>query len=1361
MKAITAILTLYFCALLCANAGAQRLPDNRIQHSQTMHQYIVAEAYKLLQRLDPVAAKKLEKHMDSEGLPLNTGSTPWDAKTILAGAWREDAEDVVYGYGSANKEQWPDIDMSRKDYWSDGMYSELEKSLKNDPGFAEGLTTCTHFWDASSSNRYLIKSGIVINGTGIFDVMDDDNQILTIKPQWTAWDKAQRIIRPNWTVAIRDKWWEQGGKYRYNNNSSEALLPQQTHASQEIAISYESLAHLYNTGACYLSIPGIDNSSMFTLTTEQRNRYVWEMLGRVCHLLADMSVPAHTHRDIHMGNLDLYSDQGSWGSISITIRDQDSYENWIASPHRAYWNANNIQGGLLDLSNHPDPLFFIFNSTRERAASFASDDVDGYGPYAGAPRTVAEMLDRYNPSTWYTPAKTMQMETIRDHTLPYAIRATATLLAWFAHQLSMPETFVVRNTGADGYSDFFNRDRFNVHFPDWGTTSGTPFNEEVGDPLSLRSHYLMHRDTQAKFSSWKYAQQFKSELHQYDARVDENQPDVNCFYRHSERYIVPTIQIMGELGQPLTSDYPSFRDPWHVDPSKCTQWDIHQPGIFDRYQPYETTTSNGGIFLNNYDQDEPLLPHYSIRASKIWDKSTLAHKWPTPEIGDYIFQEWEAIYSELYDDALNALQPQHHAFLNPEQYDTRAVNFLQNTAIVNAHVKTHRTSVGQIAPSNSNSQRKVALAQDGSYHAVYESNGRIWYISSTDKGASWSPEIAVTEAGVHATRPSIAAIASSAYISCLVDGQVQLRMYEYGEWKPIYTAPVNMVGDATPVLAILRDEPRSVDHAVISALVWEDYNVLKFAVIANRNPIVDNQVMVYGAQRANSVDQPRFPSIAASVLPVTSANPTQAFHVAWIENGSIFHSQINIDRMQKTPAIIGWTAGGTFAKEVVHARTGSAGLSYPAKHAPSIAVDDLGHVHVAFDVVSWHSPSPTTSPTAGGTSGSPANMFALRERPNTLAHTGGWNTTATVVSASNPGQALTAPTVGTRPAMAPTPKSSKSSSLRITYNDRIGGLRTVKLDHALGNEYHADGLDPNMTVWSGKADGLLDVFSLPAAQPYDWHLHSSQNHLTKADTRVPARMREIILSKDEGFSVFGIADLRVSDGTDRGMSVDWNPEHDSLQIGFNATVAGKMRSDRIPTADGGSLRFRIERYATGITDAAVSFIIRLRDAVTGELLRLLDFPADEQDTMARLEAKTIDLSAFNGRDVVLEADVLGLGDGHRVDIADRYAMVDPAEYEATLEQDIVVEGAAPITLRNSPNPFNPSTVIRFSLPADAPVRLAVYDLLGREVNVLVNGRLDAGDHQVRFDGGSLPSGVYLYQLTVGGRSLTRSMHLVK
>lgn len=66
--------------------------------------------------------------------------------------------------------------------------------------------------------------------------------------------------------------------------------------------------------------------------------------------------------------------------------------------------------------------------------------------------------------------------------------------------------------------------------------------------------------------------------------------------------------------------------------------------------------------------------------------------------------------------------------------------------------------------------------------------------------------------------------------------------------------------------------------------------------------------------------------------------------------------------------------------------------------------------------------------------------------------------------------------------------------------------------------------------------------------------------------------------------------------------------------------------------------------------------------------------------------------------------------------------------------------------QNYPNPFNPSTVINFGLESDSRVKLAVYNTLGQQVALLVNGSMQAGKHSAEFTAAQLPSGVYLAQL---------------
>ena len=81
--------------------------------------------------------------------------------------------------------------------------------------------------------------------------------------------------------------------------------------------------------------------------------------------------------------------------------------------------------------------------------------------------------------------------------------------------------------------------------------------------------------------------------------------------------------------------------------------------------------------------------------------------------------------------------------------------------------------------------------------------------------------------------------------------------------------------------------------------------------------------------------------------------------------------------------------------------------------------------------------------------------------------------------------------------------------------------------------------------------------------------------------------------------------------------------------------------------------------------------------------------------------------------------------------------------------------------QNYPNPFNPTTQIKYGIPNDGFVSLKVYDILGREVKLLVNEYKKAGYYEANFNASNLPSGMYLYRIYAGDYNAVKKMVLVK
>jgi Secretion system C-terminal sorting domain len=113
-----------------------------------------------------------------------------------------------------------------------------------------------------------------------------------------------------------------------------------------------------------------------------------------------------------------------------------------------------------------------------------------------------------------------------------------------------------------------------------------------------------------------------------------------------------------------------------------------------------------------------------------------------------------------------------------------------------------------------------------------------------------------------------------------------------------------------------------------------------------------------------------------------------------------------------------------------------------------------------------------------------------------------------------------------------------------------------------------------------------------------------------------------------------------------------------------------------------------------------------------------------------------------------------------------YYRLKQIDYDGTFEYSNIVEVEIGIPLefsleQNYPNPFNPSTNIKYSVPENGFVKLAIYNLIGEEVSVLVNEQKEAGFYEVTFSALNLPSGTYIYRLITDRFVATKKMVLLK
>ena len=195
------------------------------------------------------------------------------------------------------------------------------------------------------------------------------------------------------------------------------------------------------------------------------------------------------------------------------------------------------------------------------------------------------------------------------------------------------------------------------------------------------------------------------------------------------------------------------------------------------------------------------------------------------------------------------------------------------------------------------------------------------------------------------------------------------------------------------------------------------------------------------------------------------------------------------------------------------------------------------------------------------------------------------------------------------------------------------------------------------------------------------------------------------------------------------------------------------------TCDGGYVGTELSSFGSSATSEGIALEWSVSEARA---------PAD-----FRVSRRSAESGEYGGLAVSPETS-----DGLSFSVMDRSA---DRGVEYTYRVDIVENGSrsnlfetgavsmAPAALRlmqNSPNPFNPSTRIAYSLDAGCHVRLEVFDAAGRSVAVLVDGLRGAGGHEAVWngtgnDGRRAASGVYMYRLTAGKRTLTRKMVLLR
>jgi hypothetical protein len=195
----------------------------------------------------------------------------------------------------------------------------------------------------------------------------------------------------------------------------------------------------------------------------------------------------------------------------------------------------------------------------------------------------------------------------------------------------------------------------------------------------------------------------------------------------------------------------------------------------------------------------------------------------------------------------------------------------------------------------------------------------------------------------------------------------------------------------------------------------------------------------------------------------------------------------------------------------------------------------------------------------------------------------------------------------------------------------------------------------------------------------------------------------------------------------------------------------------VPNGVEGRLSKVWKTYATQTFNNPLSFSFNLTAPGAAENY-ILVYSADESGAYSVASAS----STVDGNMVSFENVPLPAAEGYYT-LGTKNAQASPLGYAIGIEDDVNNLPKEYVLENAYPNPFNPSTSIKFALPADSKVVISIYNILGQEVAQLANDLYKAGVHEVRWNAGALSSGMYIYKITaqgVNGKNFASSKKLI-
>jgi hypothetical protein len=790
-----------------------------------------------------------------------------------------------------------------------------------------------------------------------------------------------------------------------------------------------------------------------------------------------------------------------------------------------------------------------------------------------------------------------------------------------------------------------------------------------------------------------------------------------------------------------------IRDPWRIvygAGNTATNDDTFQPfSIPTQGYPLDDFNGFGGVHYSKYNTSG--YPYYGIRSSAAlhWNGSFWGHQDPATAsaIGDLVFDNWRSNDENLVETK-NLTNPAHAA----AEYNTKDIIFYDNGGITTASYKAHLLSNKAISTSTSscptcpNSQRKLdyrfdPVAAEGKYHAVYESMDEVWYLFSTDAGATWSKEVRLSSGIGKASHPSLYVSGEDAFVTWNEAGTIIVGKYSAGAFMAFdFGAMRDPTTDAAPVIA----------HDAVDTVTFVAYET-------GQTPEINYLVFKAYDLKDESIYPPYVPGTSCRRPTLAYESSAQKFHLAWLEAGVYLASSTLFVNTKVYPI------QQFFTEEA---------YSYPPLSCSYVGAPSMTVVRPGLPYNEYLGLACAVFNDANGWNG----VVVGFKQPGL----GVWVNSQMIFN-SSPDEHWWGPSISS---INQYPCGSNIDNVRVAYNHTVGSsTREIWVaDLQCGtwgtNVQATNALSPSSVALHlpGAGRDLFPTFETTAIPaPLSSSLVEIRNSGTFLGKRVnlsERRARELVFQIDSTFVQYGIGDISISSGNTK-QSLQWYHPVDTFVVGRDITIENAFRTESIvlPANARVDLQRHEGRKGGGILPSGFQISTQVVDVNTGGVLATVhQTGASQLSGVNNLRSSQALLHGLAGREIFLRVSAINIPANAKIQTFDYYNNDQLATNAFPKQTESVISESAPRNIEIAPvypNPIAYTATVSYSIGADGHVRLSLYNVGGQRVRTLVNDHRNAGTYVVTLNGSELPAGVYVCKLEANGETVSSTLTISK